>query len=102
MPSFALPDRRTAMPDLLTALAPPLILYAATVYAVVVHLRDKSRRRQGVSPRHRTPASATRERLLDEVKAYQQLRADAEQIITDAYKQFAPLYETPTRQHARH
>lgn len=90
------------MPDLLLNLAPPLILSAAALYASAVCLRNKRRRRQGLPPKYRTPATEARQRLFDEVKAYQQLRADAEQIVTEAYERIAPLYDPPTREHADH
>ncbi|GAA3155441.1 hypothetical protein ACFQ0X_44095 [Streptomyces rectiviolaceus] len=74
------------------------VLGIPLLYAEVVHVRHKRRLLRGLPARHRTPLTEARQRLLDEVKAYQQTRAEVEQIMRDAHVKFGPLYDTPTRE----
>lgn len=90
------------MPDLLLNFACPLILSAAYVYAATVNVRHRWRTQRRLPPRHRTPLTEARRRLIDEAEAYNQMRRDAEQIVTDAYERIASLYEQPTSERADH
>lgn len=90
------------MPDLLLNLACPLIVSAAFVYAATVSVRHRRRQQRGLPPRHRTPLTDARQRLIEEVEGYKRAREDAEQIVTEAYERIAPLYDPPTREHADH
>lgn len=91
------------MPDLLLNLAYPLILAAAFVYAATVTVRHRRRTQKRLPPRHRTPLTEARRRLMEEVEADKQIRRETDRIIADAAEKYGPLYETPpAREHTDH
>lgn len=97
------------MPELLLNLACPLILSAAFVYAATVNVRHRWRQQRRLPPRHRTPLTDARRRLMEEIEADKRASAHADwietqagQVLADADERFASLYEPPTRERADH